>query len=72
MSREYPRFIYSDPYIVHLLPPKMICKIIPDKKEYFTIDILEVFDKDARPDEIKGVIKAMRKWAINKTGLLIV
>lgn len=83
MSREYPRFIFSNPkntkskgpFIVHLLKPRFICRLVNDNKEdihllktYYknisgwTIELLELFD-DATSQKVSDIMDDMLVWA---------
>lgn len=68
MARQYPRFLFSNPqntkstgpFIVHLLPPKMICRVDSHFHPYKIIT-LDVFDPCDEKD-LAEVEQAMLKW----------
>ena len=73
MARAYPRFLFSNPkntkskgpFIIHTLPPQVICKVIPLKNRDFTLDYLDCFDS-AYNGEISEVMNAMKGWLFNQ------
>jgi hypothetical protein len=69
MSRNYPRFLLSDPlhtkskgpFIIHTLQPQLIAKVTIGEDGYHWIDALEVFSPVPKT-EVDNVVCAMHDW----------
>lgn len=87
MARGYPRFLISapkhtkdkGPFIVHLLEPQFICRVVDRTKEditllknYYinlsgwTLELLKVFTKSADEKKVHFAMYDMVKWAANQ------
>ena len=82
MARQYPRFLYSDPtntksrgpFVLHMLEPKLICRIVGQQKEDtqvknniisskgISIELLKVFEEIIEKDKVNSVMNDMINW----------
>lgn len=75
MSRNYPRFLFSNPintkskgpFVFHSIFPAAICKIIDydQNNKTFGLEVLKMYD-DCSQTEIDLMLSDMRNWILTQ------